>query len=49
MDSLYLIEVAVREDFARVTSLNASTVDQDADLMTVGKDLGHKSSNRFLR
>lgn len=42
-----LVEVAVGELFTGVTTLDAGAVDEDADLVLVGEDLGRESSNGF--
>lgn len=45
----YLVEVAVGKLLARMSSLDTGAVDQNANLVSIGKDLGHERSNRFLR
>lgn len=45
----YLVEVGIRKLFARVTSLNAGTVDQNAYLIAISKDLGDEPGHIFGR
>ncbi len=44
----HLVEIAVGEFFARVSALNTRAVDQDANLVAVGKDLGREGGDLLL-
>ena len=44
----HLVEVAVGEHLARVTALDACAVDEDADLVVIGQDLGGQGGDLVL-
>lgn len=49
VDLDHVVEVLVGELFAGVPSLDAGAVDEDADLVAVGEDLGDKPADRHRR